>query len=185
MKLFPPLPSGANRSLQQLIYQYLTENETRRYIDALPELVETYNSRPHRALQQMTPNEADLPQNEGRVSSIQRERFAKLLQASRTARFNIGDTVRVQANFGNRFARGYNERFTRELFEIVAINKRMPVPMYELRSLMTDHPVAGNFYASGWWESSSRHSSSSSSSSIMSLLSTCRTAEGQQSGGRI
>ncbi len=39
-----------NRSLQALIYKYMTENETRRYIDVLPKLVQTYNNRNHRMI---------------------------------------------------------------------------------------------------------------------------------------
>jgi hypothetical protein len=138
-----------NRSLQHLIYQYMTENESRRYIDALDDLTLTYNSRPHRSLKGMTPNEADLPENENKVSSIQRQRFAALLEKKHPVRFKVGDVVRVQGNFGDRFARGYNERFSRTLYEILSVNTRMPVPMYMLRDIMDNVDMDGGFYASG------------------------------------
>lgn len=135
-----------NRSLQSLLYKSMTERESRRYIDVLQPLVETYNSRPHRSLQGMSPDEADLDANQDRVSSIQRERFAKILEERRPPRFRVGDTVRVKINFGNRFARGYEEQFSRELFRIRDINLRMPIPMYFLYSLDEEERIDGGFY---------------------------------------
>ena len=38
------------------MYRYMTSRETERFIDALPRLVETYNSREHRMIG-MSPNE--------------------------------------------------------------------------------------------------------------------------------
>ena len=68
----------ANKTIQILIYKYLTENETLRYIDVLPRLIATYNRRPHRSLDGMSPNQADAPRNEHLVQAVAHERYAKL-----------------------------------------------------------------------------------------------------------
>jgi hypothetical protein len=44
--------------LQRLIEKYKSEYETRKYIDVLPQLLETYNNRIHR-MTGVTPNEAE------------------------------------------------------------------------------------------------------------------------------
>ena len=51
-----------NRTIQNIIYQYLEEHETKRYIDQLQNIVKSYNTRPHRIIR-MSPIEADLPTN--------------------------------------------------------------------------------------------------------------------------
>ena len=57
IKIFHPSATGkavyverVNQTLQSLIYKYLTEKQTRKYINVLENLVKTYNTRPHRGL---------------------------------------------------------------------------------------------------------------------------------------
>ena len=45
-----PTNERANRSLQTLIGKFCTRNKTQRYIDHLPQILSTYNSRFHRSL---------------------------------------------------------------------------------------------------------------------------------------
>jgi len=139
----------ANKTIQILIYKYLTENETLRYIDVLPRLVTTYNRRTHRSLDGMTPNQADAPQNEHLVQAIAHERYAKLGQKRRSPRFKLGDLVRVKTDphkiSQNR--RAYAEQYTGEYFSIARINRTLPIPMFYLRSLNTGDLIEGAFYA--------------------------------------
>ena len=51
-----------NRSLKQIIYQYLTQFNTKKYIDVLPKLVDNYNNRYHGTIKN-TPNVAILSGN--------------------------------------------------------------------------------------------------------------------------
>lgn len=48
-----------NRTLKTRIARYLTENNTTRWIDALPGITAAYNKSYHRSIK-MTPNEADV-----------------------------------------------------------------------------------------------------------------------------
>ena len=140
----------ANKTIQILIYKYLTQQETVRYIDVLDSLVSTYNSRPHRTLDNYTPDEADQVENENVIKGIFLARYGNLAaRFRRNPRFAVGDLVRVKTDphkiSQNR--RAYAEQFTGEYFRIVRINRTLPVPMYYLRSLDTEEFIQGAFYA--------------------------------------
>ena len=55
-----PFVERFNRTLKNLMFKYMTHENTDRYIDALPFLVHTYNNHKHRMIG-MTPAEAELP----------------------------------------------------------------------------------------------------------------------------
>ena len=56
-----------NRSLKRLVYNFMTENETNRYVDNLQNLVDTYNDRKHRIIG-MSPRDAENPVNQRKLS---------------------------------------------------------------------------------------------------------------------
>jgi hypothetical protein len=125
----------ANKSLQILIYKYLSEKQTKKYIDKLPDLVKTYNKRGHRTLQNMSPNEADLVQNEERVRGIHAERYAKVKR--KNPKFQIGQIVRIKLESKALApqSRAYKPQFKDEYFIIDGINTRLPIPMYKLKAM--------------------------------------------------
>jgi hypothetical protein len=134
-----------NRSIQDLIYKYLTQNETRKYIDVLPDLLATYNNRGHRTLKFMSPNEAEQEENKNFVISALNEYYSKIVALKVREKFKVGDFVRLY-KYPTKFTRGYHERFTRELFEIVKVNRRMPIPTYSVKSCDTNDVIKGSFY---------------------------------------
>lgn len=143
----------ANKSLQILLYKYLTDSEGVRYIDELRRLVRTYNHRPHRTLDGLTPAQADLPGNEAAVQAIFHARYEKLGRGRRrrqlNARFAVGDLVRVKTDPGkvSSSRRAYAEQFHGEYYRVVRLNRTLPVPMYYLQSLDTGERIADGFYA--------------------------------------
>lgn len=137
----------SNQSTQSLLYKYLSDNETRRWIDALDVLVETYNSRPHSSIDFLSPNSAENPNNSNRVASALRQHYSKGLDPSKKNRFRVGDKVRLKTGYGMAFARGFEEQFSRELYTVDSINNRMKTPMYRIRSLDSGRLIAGGCYA--------------------------------------
>lgn len=140
----------ANKSLQIIIYKYLTDKSTLNYLDVLPQLVQTYNNRPHRSLNNLTPNEADDAVNEIQVRGIHIHRHSQLLgKKRRRAKFKEGDIVRIKtyATRPSSQARAYAQQFKGELFRVIKINHRMPIPMFTLLSLDTGEKVEGGFYS--------------------------------------
>lgn len=139
-----------NKTLQVLIYKYLTAKETTRYIDQLPAIVASYNKRPHRTLKGLSPKLADMPANEGLVQSIHHLRYEKIARHRKTVLpFNLGDLVRIktEAKKVSSSNRAYAEQFHGEYFRIVRINRTLPIAMYYLRSLDTGELIQGGFYA--------------------------------------
>ncbi len=140
-----------NKTLQVIIYKYLTATESLRYIDVLDKLVKSYNRRGHRSLEGMSPEKADLPANEGRVQAIFHARYTALgrRRRQRGLPFKVGDLVRVKtlAKKISSSARAYAEQFHGEYFVVTRINRTLPVAMYYLRSLDTGEHIEGGFYA--------------------------------------
>jgi hypothetical protein len=143
-----------NRTLQSLIYKYMTENETNRYISStdkagnriyvLPKLVETYNRRKHR-MTGVTPFEAE---NNPQVHLSMRLKMSKYYESvkRKPVKFKIGDQVRIARQKG-KFSRGYNETSSAEIFKIYQIKKMDRIPMYVISNFRGDEIIKGAFYS--------------------------------------
>ena len=136
-----------NKTLQILIYKYLTHRETLRYVDVLPNLVLTYNNRGHRSLNNMTPMKADLVRNEGKILDIHMQKYSKIKR--KKPKFSIGDVVRVKtyATYPSSGHRAYAEQFRGEYFIIDRIANKMPIPMFHIKSWDTGEQIVGGFYS--------------------------------------
>ena len=144
-----------NKTLQVKIYRYLSHTGRLRYVDVLQDIIGGYNNTKHSTLEhKFSPEEADRPENEERVREIHGRRYYSIMQKMERTRkkkkFKRGDIVRVTLAKGRKVGpegRAYTPFFTDELFQVVAIRRRMPVPKYSLRSLLSLRPVPGTFYA--------------------------------------
>ena len=133
-----------NRTLQRLIYTFNTENETYRYIDALPQLVQTYNNRKHR----MIGTTPAIAENDETTHLEIRKLAAKYHETikSKPIVFQIGDTVRI-AKIKDKFSRGYNEQQMLEIYKIKEIKTNNKIPMYVLETYNGDETIVGSFYS--------------------------------------
>lgn len=135
-----------NGSIQNLIYRYLTANQTLRYIDVLDRILAVYNSRGHRSIKYICPNDAEKEENKQLIFDAVNEHYYKINKKRKEPKYSVGEQVIVKKLPG-RFDRGYKERWRKELFQVVEIKKNQPMPMYILKSLDTDEVVKGGFYA--------------------------------------
>ena len=133
-----------NRTLQRLIYTFNTGNETYRYIDALPQLVQTYNNRKHR----MIGTTPVIAENDETTHLEIRKLAAKYHETikSKPIVFRIGDTVRI-AKIKDKFSRGYNEQQMLEIYKIKEIKTNNKIPMYVLETYNGDETIVGSFYS--------------------------------------
>ena len=142
-----------NRTLQDLIYRYLTENETNRFVNVtdkdgnllnvLRNLVGTYNNRKHR-MTGVTPNQAD--EDESTHLQIRLRQSKEQLKVKRKAtKFKVGDEVRIAKQKG-KFSRGYQERSNQEIFRIYKIKTNLKIPMYVLETYDGKEVLNGSFY---------------------------------------
>ena len=138
-----------NKTLQHLIYSHITNQQNYRYIDVLQDLVKTYNSRPHRGHNnKLSPNEAELHDNIDIIRNLQMERRNETILKGRKMKpkFKVGDKVRIYLE-KKTFDRSYHQKFSLELFKVVEILHRMPVPTYTLQSMNNNDIIVGGFYA--------------------------------------
>lgn len=140
----------ANKTVQIMLHKYMTAVQSLRYLDVLQDVVLSYNTRGHRSLDGMTPNEADEPENELRVRGILMKNHAeRASKASRRVKFEVGDKVRLKylaKKIGGE-SRAYNPQFTGEYFEVVEVSTRKMVPMYKVRSLNSGETINERFYS--------------------------------------
>jgi transposase InsO family protein len=137
----------ANKSLQVLLYKYMSENQTKEYLSKLDKLVETYNKRGHRTLNFMSPNMADLPRNEEQVRGIHIARYAKI--PNKKIKFKVGEVVRIklESKLLSPQSRAYKPQFKDEYFVIRDINRRLPIPLYYLKAMANNEEIKGGFYS--------------------------------------
>ena len=120
----------------------MTSCETERFIEVLPCLVETYNSREHRMIG-MSLNEAEKEENANLVRERQEENY--MGKARKTPKFKEGATVRISKLKGQ-FDRGFDEQFHEEIFKIKNVFTRLPIPTYQLETFDGEEIIEGNFY---------------------------------------
>lgn len=142
-----------NRTLQSLIYKYMTENETHRFIDRInpdgsltnifAQLMQTYNNRKHRMIG-TTPTIAE---NNPEVHLNMRLKLAEYYEKIKPKKriFKIGDTVRIAKQKG-KFSRGYKEQSNLEVFKIYEVKEKSKIPMYLLETYNGSEKIKGAFY---------------------------------------
>ena len=141
----------ANRSIQLLLYKYMTQNETLKYVDKLNELVATYNARSHRTLNGLSPNEADLPENEVLVRGIHQQRFSSIKRATRfeiKKMFQVGDIVRIKQLSAriSSLSRSYMPQYMSSYYIVREVDTRSPRVQFHIKAMDTNENIIGGFY---------------------------------------
>lgn len=123
------------RTLKSLIFKYLHEHDTSRYIDQLDKFVSIINTRVNRMtkLAPKTVSQKDVPYLVSLCNTNPPQR----------PKFKIGDQVRVRRKIET-FHRGYKIQFTEELFTIVQIPTNNP-PTYVVKDT-NNEIILGKFY---------------------------------------
>ena len=129
-----------NRTLKRLIFSFITQSGGRRYLEYLPQLLKTYNTRYHRMIR-MAPMQAHQPKARMQVLANMgpvywRPRKEPTLQPN--------DLVRVQ-RWRGKFHRGHDEAFSRRVYRVASVNTIKPLPTYTLTEL-DGPPIEGTFY---------------------------------------
>jgi transposase InsO family protein len=129
-----------NRTLKTRMYRYFTKNNTYRYLDVLDKLVRGSNNSIHSTIG-MPPNKV----NRSDIYAVW-ERVNSLRTAIPRGHvnFRVGNLVRITKE-KLKFAKGYEQTFSTEIFQVVKVIHRMPQPVYELIELQ-GRPIEGQFY---------------------------------------
>lgn len=133
-----------NRTLQTIMYKYMTEKETKKYINVLQELVKSYNTRKHRIIG-MSPYEAETnSSNHLKINLSQAKKESQIKKLN--PKFKIGTYVRISKQKG-KFSRSYNEQTTQEIFKIFKIDESKKIPLYHIETYNGDEQILGGFYS--------------------------------------
>ena len=128
------------RTIKEKMWKYFTDNNTYKYIDVLPDLVEDYNNTVHSSTK-LTPIEASKEENELKVW---RNLYPDRYKTSRlNPKFSVGDEVRITKK-KKIFEKGYTTRWTEEIFTIKEIRNTNPIT-YKLTDLQGEE-IKGTFY---------------------------------------
>ena len=126
------------------VSRYLTKNETRRYVEALPELVASYNATYHKSTG-FAPNRID----ESKTEAVWEKLYEKGFKSKKIRNKNVPEALRVGLfvripKEKKVFYKGYKTRWTTEIFKIKKINIGSPTT-YDLKDL-NGEDIKGTFY---------------------------------------
>ena len=136
------------KTIKSKIYRYIVQNNTPRYIDILPQLVNSYNNSYHSGIKEI-PSQVN-KDNEKKLwwqmywpdkVYIKKETKRK---RKLHFKFNIGDKVRVSYR-RSAFERAYNAKWSSEIFKIIRRFKRDGQPIYKISDWF-NKPEKGTFY---------------------------------------
>lgn len=131
-----------NRTIQNLIYRYMAEFETKKYIDKLDDILYSYNNRRHRMID-MTPEEAESEENHAQVAVNMSKYYASF--SKKKPKYGKNQLVRIALQ-KTVFHRGYKEQSNFEVFNIYKIKHTMPKPLYYLETYDKKDKLEGGFY---------------------------------------
>lgn len=143
-----PFVERVIRTLKEKLFQAMTSEYTRRWVDLLPKIVSTYNLTRHSAVQ-MSPKDAHIPSNY--IEAMRRTvPMTDLKTTPPKYKFKKGDLVRILKS-RTVFDKGYLPRFTWEIFRIKERANQRPldkyaVPAYSLEDLQGEEIVHAVFY---------------------------------------
>jgi hypothetical protein len=129
-----------NRTLKTRIYKFFTKFSTYRYLDALSDLVTSYNRTVHTTVG-MAPADVS-PANFYTVWQRVNNLHVRILVGQ--VKFNVNDHVRISKQ-KVLFAKGYEQTFSTEIFRVAKVIQRKPQPVYQLKDLQ-GRPIEGQFY---------------------------------------
>lgn len=136
-----------NRTLKSKMFRYFTHAGSRRYIDVLSDLIQSYNNSYHRSIR-MRPVEVEAA-DPGLVFrnlyGYSSERAMLLADPTEKPKFRIGDTVRLRYHV-EPFAKGYYPNFTDQTFTVTAIIRSVPRLMYKVTDF-ENNPLPRKLYA--------------------------------------
>jgi len=133
------------RTLKVAMYRYFTYKQSHHYLDILQDLVDGYNHRPHRSLNQRLPSDI----NEQNEAVVWKEQYIDPLKTKsepkkKLFKFKVGDQVRM-SHLRYTFQRDYQEKWTEEIFIVNRRYYRDGFPIYQLKDY-ADDPIEGSFY---------------------------------------
>ena len=131
------------RTLKEKIFRYLTYKNTKRYIDVLPQIVNSYNFSNHRTLN-TTPHAVHKNFDKDALERLFQRMYTPVKRRKHRL-LNPGSSVRIASARRNFvFRKGYEPLNTIESFIIDRIDTSQQEPIYYLKD-SSNEPILGRF----------------------------------------
>ena len=141
------------RTIKTNLGRYMTYNKTRRWIDALTNVTDSYNNTYHRTIK-MSPKEALVTEDpvlwktqyktqkkRRKVASPKKKK--KESQPKPIYKFKVGDVVRLSKLPGS-FDKETDQKWTNELFRVTTRSLNQGIPKYKVKDFAND-PIIDKF----------------------------------------
>ena len=122
-----------NRTMKNIMWKYFGANNTQKYLDVLPSMVEKYNNTYHRSIK-LTPSDVRNPLNYQHVHDARKTTSPK---------FDVDDKVCITRKKGT-FEKGFIPNWTEEVHTISSVKAIKP-PTYTSKDTLGE-AVQGTFY---------------------------------------
>lgn len=129
-----------HRTLKDMLNMYFTENQTHRWIDIIPTIIENYNEKRHSSIK-MSPNEAFEKKNQEKAFENQYGKI-KSPPANAKPQLELGDNVRISRTKGTFEKSGYN--WSQEVYTVYRRDLTWPY-RYWIKDEKNE-PIEGSFY---------------------------------------
>ena len=113
------------------------------WIDKLEDATAIINHRPHRSLGNLTPSQAERPENHAFLVERNRQRWRK--QRQQRAKLKLGDQVRILER--RSMQRGYQPQFSSTIYTIVETFTNLKKPRYAVLHPQRRYPEFKRFEA--------------------------------------
>ena len=128
-----------NRTLKGIMWKYFTYKGTHKWVDALPDFLQNYNSNVHSSIG-MKPRDVT-PENDH--VAFQALFGHEMAAAGHKPKFSVGEKVRI-TKYKGVFKKGYLPNWTEEIFVVRYIVYSKP-PVYRIEDLGGEE-ILGTFY---------------------------------------
>ena len=135
-----------NRTLKRMLYKKFTEQGNQKWLGILQDVVNQYNNKVHRSINETPYNASknpDLIKEKISEHNYKNEMDPKL--SKNKPKFKVGDRVRI-FKWKDRFEKGFKGYWTSEIFVVDEILKTTPIT-YKIKDLDNEE-ITGKFYES-------------------------------------
>ena len=147
------------KTIKSKIFRFMNASNSKRYVDILPYLIDSYNNTWHSGIKSEPSNVNKVNENKlwwqmywpknmkkdfREMKRMRKRKRMRKFKQRHVYKFNVGDQVRLSTRRGA-FQREYDTRWTGEIFKIHRRFMNQELPMYKIVDWFNE-PVKGSMY---------------------------------------